>query len=86
MRRAGVDILDLPGADLGWFGLDAELKTHSPDHRARVSVPYEYLPGAEPLGFIRFLHQLWRDQEDAEDNPPVGLHARDQNGLLSHGF
>jgi P4 family phage/plasmid primase-like protien len=42
-----------------------ELVPHCPDHRARMAVPFDYTPNAEPKAFIAFLRGVWRDQPDA---------------------
>jgi len=50
----------------GFFGLDG-LVPHRPEYRARMAVPFDYEPDAEPASFIGFLRGCWRDQSDAEE-------------------
>ncbi len=49
----------------GFFGKDG-IVPHSPEHRARMAMPFNHIPGAEPKAFIAFLLSCFRDQEDRD--------------------
>lgn len=43
------------------------LTRHSPEHRARMTFPYEYDPCTPYPRFYQFLRELWRDDRDCEE-------------------
>lgn len=42
-------------------------RPHSPAHRARWSYSFAYVDGQEPLRWLSFLSEIWRDDKDAVD-------------------
>jgi P4 family phage/plasmid primase-like protien len=51
----------------GFVGEDGALTQHSPEHRATVATPHDFVPGAVPGAFVRFLEQVWAPLDDAAD-------------------
>jgi P4 family phage/plasmid primase-like protien len=43
-----------------------KLVAHSPEHRARFSYAFDYAGNRPPIAFLRFLHDLFRDDADRD--------------------
>ena len=72
-----------------------ELKGHSPDHRARFAYPFAFDRDARPQRFLRYLDEVFRDDEDRADKIKLvqdyggtallGLSTRYQQALVLKG-
>jgi len=68
---------------------------HSPDHRARFSYPFPFVASAQPTAFLKYLGDVFRDDDDAEEKASLiqeymgisllGLAPRYQRSLTSLG-
>ena len=74
-----------------------ETLEHSPEHRQVAYLPFDFVPGAKPVGFIKALRSCWRDDEDLDREQKIQLlrewigaaicnrATQYQKGLILHG-